>query len=204
MASTAAAPAVRVEDETSVGRSYSGAAQRRSVPGLGALRAAKRERSLRAPPGGAVLESMTMARVHLARATREEVLDYFRNTWALTETLFSSLANDSVFYMVPDSLRRPLIFYFGHPAALYINKGHQAGLVGELRGRERGRPRRRPRRARARAQDCKHERAPRSSRSAPRLSLTLPRCAPPPPVPRRAQTRSTRTSRSSSRQASTR
>jgi hypothetical protein len=160
MASTAAAPAVRVEDETSVGRSYSGAAQRRSVPGLGALRAAKRERSLRAPPGGAVLESMTMARVHLARATREEVLDYFRNTWALTETLFSSLANDSVFYCIPDSLRRPLIFYFGHPAALYINKGHQAGLVGELRGSECGRPRRRPRRARARAGLQTRTRAP--------------------------------------------
>ena len=124
--------AIRVEDETSVGRSYSGASQRRSVPGLGALRAAKRERSLRAPPGGPVLESMTMARVHLARATREEVLDYFRNTWALTETLFSSLASDAVFYMVPDSLRRPLIFYFGHPAALYINKGHQAGLVDQV------------------------------------------------------------------------
>ena len=126
------APAVRVEDETSVGRSYSGAAQRRSVPGLGALRALKREKSLAVPPEGPALESMTMARVHLARATREEVLAYFRNTWALTETLFSSLANDSVFYCIPDSLRRPLIFYFGHPAALYINKGHQAGIVDML------------------------------------------------------------------------
>ena len=32
---------------------------------------------------------------------------------------------DSVFYMVPDKLRRPLMFYFAHPAALYINKMHQ-------------------------------------------------------------------------------
>jgi hypothetical protein len=128
-AASVLAPTVRVEDETSVGRSYSGAAQRKSVPGLGARRAALTSRSLRTPPEGPVLESMTMARVHLARATREEVLAYFRNTWALTETLFSSLASDAAFYMVPDSLRRPLIFYFGHPAALYINKGHLAGLV---------------------------------------------------------------------------
>ena len=108
--------AVRVEDETSVGRSYSGAAQRKAVAGLGARRAALTTKSLQVPPEGPALESMTMARVHLARATREEVLAYFRNTWALTETLFSSLANDSVFYMIPDPLRRPLVFYFGHPA----------------------------------------------------------------------------------------
>jgi len=77
------------------------------------------------------LESMSMQRVHLARATREQVLDYFRNTWELTTTLFTALKNDSAFFATPDVLRRRLIFYFGHPAALYANKLHQVGLVGE-------------------------------------------------------------------------
>ena len=130
VASPPSTPLVRVEDSTSIGRAYS-SAQQRSVPGLGARRAALTTRSLVPPPEGSVLESLTMRSVHLARASREEVLAYFRNTWELTETLFAALASDAVFYMVPDTLRRPLIFYFGHPAALYINKGHQAGLVGE-------------------------------------------------------------------------
>jgi len=43
--------------------------------------------------------------------------------------MFSCLATDASFYMLPDKLRRPLMFYFGHPSALYINKMHQAGLV---------------------------------------------------------------------------
>ena len=51
----------------------------------------------------------------------------------LTNTLFSSLRDDSVFYMVPDKLRRPLIFYFAHPAAVYMNKLVLAGLAREFR-----------------------------------------------------------------------
>jgi hypothetical protein len=74
---------------------------------------------------------MTMQRVHLAKATREQVMDYFRNTWELTTALFTGLKTDAAFYAVPDLLRRRLIFYFGHPAALYANKLHQAGLIGE-------------------------------------------------------------------------
>lgn len=70
-----------------------------------------------------------MSLVNLRTSTRADVLAYFRNTWELTNTLFSALATDASFYMLPDKIRRPLIFYFGHPAALYINKMHQAGLV---------------------------------------------------------------------------
>ena len=72
-----------------------------------------------------------MAKVNLRLSSRDEVMEYFHNTWELTDSLFSALRDDSVFYMVPDKLRRPLIFYFGHPAALYINKMHQAGLLGK-------------------------------------------------------------------------
>lgn len=65
----------------------------------------------------------------LQKATRADVLAYFRNTWNLTSSLFSALKTDAVFYSVPDKLRRPLMFYFCHPAAVYINKMHLAGLV---------------------------------------------------------------------------
>lgn len=131
------APAVRIEDGASIGRSYSalesawGAHGAKSIPGLGAQRRALRTKSFTPYAEGQtpVLESATMALVNLRSASRADVLAYFRNTWQLTDTLFSALRDDSVFYMVPDKLRRPLIFYFGHPAALYINKMHQAGLV---------------------------------------------------------------------------
>ena len=207
VASPPSTPLVRVEDSTSIGRAYS-SAQQRSVPGLGARRAALTTRSLVPPPEGSVLESLTMRSVHLARASREEVLAYFRNTWELTETLFAALASDAVFYMVPDTLRRPLIFYFGHPAALYINKGHQAGLVGEspLAGVPPGVPRARGGGgggggARPRPPP---PRAPRlaSARSHELTDATHP--LPPPPCPARPQTSSTRTSASSSRRAWTR
>ena len=58
--------------------------------------------------------------------------DYFDNSWTLTEILFSSLISDSAFYVPPKhNLRHPMIFYYGHPAALYINKLRVAGLLHE-------------------------------------------------------------------------
>jgi hypothetical protein len=191
--------AVRVEAEESIGRSYSavegtwGAHGARSIPGIGARRRELRTKSFNPYANGSepVLESATMALVNLRRARREDVLAYFRNTVALTDTLFAALRDDSVFYMVPDKLRcvdvragrrgspgrtralaaraagpprvqhtpspssdpplsrtlrraplsparppsslprsRPLIFYFAHPAAVYCNKMHLAGLLG--------------------------------------------------------------------------
>jgi len=44
----------------------------------------------------------------------------------------SGLKNDSCFYMIPDKLRRPLIFYYAHPATLYVNKMKLAGLVADI------------------------------------------------------------------------
>ena len=131
----ALSPTVRIEDGFSLGRSYSTMSswrEVRAVPGLGAQRRALTTRSFQpyAAGGAPVLEATTMALANLRASTRAEVLAYFRNTWALSDTLFSALKTDASFYMVPDKLRRPLIFYFGHPAALYINKMHQAGLVG--------------------------------------------------------------------------
>jgi len=154
--SPAPSPRVRVEDaSTSIGRSYTSSntwdGKAVSVPGLGAQRRALTTRSF-VPDAPPTLSALTMASVNLRTASRADVLAYFENTWALTDTLFSALRSDAVFYAVPDKLRRPLIFYFGHPAALYINKLHQAGIVGARGrgGKGGGRPRARRRRRRAR------------------------------------------------------
>jgi hypothetical protein len=59
-------------------------------------------------------------------------MDYFDNTWALTEVLFSGLQGKEAFMAPPyHDLRHPLIFYYGHPAALYVNKMRVSGLIRE-------------------------------------------------------------------------
>lgn len=71
-----------------------------------------------------------LALPHLNRCTRKEVLDYFDNTWTLTEVLFSSLQSEEAFYRAPiHHLRHPLIFYYAHPAVFYINKLRLAGIL---------------------------------------------------------------------------
>lgn len=64
--------------------------------------------------------------------TSEKLQEYFDNTWTLTEVLLSSLISEESFLIPPyHDLRHPLIFYYGHPAALYINKLRVAGLIDE-------------------------------------------------------------------------
>ncbi|XP_051867130.1 uncharacterized protein LOC127567942 isoform X2 [Pristis pectinata] len=65
----------------------------------------------------------------LASCTKKDILDYFENTYDLDETLFSALKDESTFYLSPDRLRLPLIFYFCHPSVFYINKLLLAGLI---------------------------------------------------------------------------
>lgn len=68
----------------------------------------------------------------LSNCTRKEVDDYFDNGWTLTEVLFSSLVNEEAFYRPPfHGLRHPLVFYYAHPATLYVNKLRIAGILGE-------------------------------------------------------------------------
>ena len=127
---------VRVEADDSLGRSYArGGDVSTLVPGRGAARRALRStvwRSAYWPAGGLppALESYTLALPHLAACSREDIAAYFENTWALTEALFCALENDSIFYAIPDALRRPLIFYSAHAATVYANKMHLAGLIG--------------------------------------------------------------------------
>ena len=62
--------------------------------------------------------------------TRQELRDYFDNTWAATEVLFASLQGSEPFYRPPyHALRHPKIFYYAHPAVLYVNKFRIAGLL---------------------------------------------------------------------------
>ncbi len=68
--------------------------------------------------------------INLDICTRQDVLDYFNNSWTLTEILFSSLKHESTYTRPPyHQLRHPLLFYYGHPAVLYLNKLRLAGLV---------------------------------------------------------------------------
>ena len=60
---------------------------------------------------------------------RAEILEYFLKTYALDEQLYDHLASDATFYLRAEPLRHPLIFYFGHTAAFYINKLSMARLI---------------------------------------------------------------------------
>ncbi len=74
----------------------------------------------------------SLPQLNLAECTRQQVMEYFDNTWTLTEQLFASLQGEAAFYLQPyHQLRHPLIFYYGHVAALYVNKLRLAGLLDE-------------------------------------------------------------------------
>lgn len=66
---------------------------------------------------------------HLDASDRESLMRYFENTWHLYEWLFSSLRSEESYQRSPDPLRNPLIFYWGHTAAFYVNKLRLAGLI---------------------------------------------------------------------------
>ncbi|CAD5112212.1 DgyrCDS1445 [Dimorphilus gyrociliatus] len=65
----------------------------------------------------------------LSCCTKEQIKSYFENAYDLNESLFLGLKDSKVFYMCPDRLRLPLIFYYGHTACVYINKLVLADLV---------------------------------------------------------------------------
>lgn len=53
---------------------------------------------------------------------RAEILDYFHATFTIDERLYETLKDEETFYQRGDRLRHPLIFYFGHTAAFFVNK----------------------------------------------------------------------------------
>ena len=68
--------------------------------------------------------------LNLDICSRQDALDYFDNTWTLSEILFQGLKSPDAFTRSPyHQLRHPLIFYYGHTCVLFINKLRLAGLV---------------------------------------------------------------------------
>lgn len=55
-------------------------------------------------------------------AKREEIRQYFHATFDLYETLFDLINQDEAYFLRPEPLRHPLVFYFGHTAVFFINK----------------------------------------------------------------------------------
>jgi 5-histidylcysteine sulfoxide synthase/putative 4-mercaptohistidine N1-methyltranferase len=53
---------------------------------------------------------------------RDELRTYFEQTWDLYESLFSLINQDEAYFLRPEPLRHPLIFYYGHTAVFYVNK----------------------------------------------------------------------------------
>ncbi|MEH1948728.1 MAG: 5-histidylcysteine sulfoxide synthase [Nostoc sp.] len=65
----------------------------------------------------------------LDSCNHQVILDYFENAWQLEDMLLKSLVGEETFYLNPDPLRNPLIFYLGHSAIFYTNKLIQVGLL---------------------------------------------------------------------------
>ena len=53
---------------------------------------------------------------------RQEIKEYFNNTYELFEKVFEVLKDDETFYIKSEPTRHPMIFYFGHTATFFINK----------------------------------------------------------------------------------
>ena len=62
-----------------------------------------------------------------AEEKRQEIREYFIQTWELYESLFDCLSDERAYYNKAISLRHPLIFYFGNTATFFINKLMAAG-----------------------------------------------------------------------------
>nr|XP_039262070.1 ergothioneine biosynthesis protein 1-like [Styela clava] len=68
---------------------------------------------------------------NLHNCTKSDIQENFENAYGLDEWLFTSLKDEEVFYHVPDRLRLPLIFYYAHPAVVFVNKLLSAGVIKE-------------------------------------------------------------------------
>jgi len=60
---------------------------------------------------------------------RAEIREYLHHTFLLEEQLYETLVDDAAFYLRPESLRHPLVFYYGHTPAFFINKLSLAALI---------------------------------------------------------------------------
>ena len=79
------------------------------------------------------MESLKTLNLRLSGRTpkKDEIKEYFLNTFKIEEELYKTLKQDESFYLRADPLRHPIIFYYGHTSAFYMNKLILAGLVKE-------------------------------------------------------------------------
>ena len=66
---------------------------------------------------------------HSVAQKRQEIKEYFLNTYTLYEKMFELLASDAVFYKKSEPTRHPMIFYFGHTATFFVNKLLQMKII---------------------------------------------------------------------------
>ncbi|MDA7817861.1 5-histidylcysteine sulfoxide synthase [Sulfurimonas sp.] len=62
---------------------------------------------------------------------REEIREYFHNTFSLFEKAFEVLACDDIFYKKSERTRHPMIFYFGHTATFFVNRLISMNIIKE-------------------------------------------------------------------------
>ncbi len=63
--------------------------------------------------------------------TKDDIISYFQDAWHTEDILFKTIIDHRAFYLNPDRLRNPLLFYLGHSAVFYINKLVIVGLLKE-------------------------------------------------------------------------
>ncbi|MGS2723005.1 5-histidylcysteine sulfoxide synthase [Porticoccus sp. GXU_MW_L64] len=89
-----------------------------------------------APPQARISEYNLITKTPLLdgndpEAKRQEIRQYFHDTFSLYESIFECLANDQAFYTRANPLRHPLIFYYGHTSVFFINKLNVAKLINQ-------------------------------------------------------------------------
>ena len=62
---------------------------------------------------------------------RQEILEYFNNTFTIYEKLFEVIHDKESYYVKAEPLRHPLIFYYGHTATFFLNKFMLGGYIKE-------------------------------------------------------------------------
>ncbi len=60
---------------------------------------------------------------------RQEIREYFLQTYELDEKLFDLLKDKKSLYEQPNRLRHPLIFYYGHTATFFMNKLNISNII---------------------------------------------------------------------------
>ena len=53
---------------------------------------------------------------------RDNLKSFFKSSFLGYEALFNCITDNNAYYLRPEPLRHPLIFYYGHTATFFINK----------------------------------------------------------------------------------